>query len=519
MPTVGSLDKKMRAYRRGPPSADWSTFLTRLADPTVEYVRAPAGVHDVGIGINIGTSNKVVDCRDCIFTVTDPTYQPFVISSTGVATLANEKQCQGLIDETTDRVTVLDPVFLATISVGDYHILRLGVQSFDPQEPNYSCLREVIAIEDDVVVYDRAFGYACPTWDSEAELEADTIYDDRVGPWGVFSGTGYFQRGLGLDHGIRTIDNLVTDVLVRDLTLKYDGNEIMYGAWGILIGTSRRVRLEQSQIINPHGSAVHLFFGNDTVIDGLSITGTGRGAPFGGATKTNIAVAISSWSSFNCNFRNVQLNGVDCDLFNFESGNRQMIFDGCGVDETFLPGFPASPTIGSYGPGDVVINDLTIDISQPTNSRLFPAYLNEVDLNRLTIATEAFPDSFLWEGRGNYDGVFTWAGRRFSAPEVVVTDFTAIPQNIPIPYPEGIIMTCTFTILSRDGFQSFSIGGDPFQNNPGALVFSKTDVENQIPAGETYSAYRTRLAGHRIYRVSGSGNAPVSMSTRMMRLI
>lgn len=516
MPAFASSNKRFSALRYGVPAADWSTFLAQVADPTVRYVRAPQGMFDVGAGLNIAQSNKIINFRGCLLTVTDPTYQPVIISSSTVA--ATEKQCTGTVDETTDRITVLDGIFAAGVAIGDNHIIRLGVQDFDPQEPQYSCIRRVVAKEGSVLIYDEPFGYDCPVYASEAALEAVTNYPERVGPWGLNTDTGWFQRGLGTDHGIRTIGTLAENILIEELSLRYDGNERMFGAWGILVGASRGVTLRQCHVNNPHGSALHLYFANDCLIDGMSVTGTGRGAPFGGTVKTNIAVAVSSWASYNCDINNVNLDCEDVDLFNFESGNRQMRSSDCRINSTF-GAFPVSPSVGFYGPGDVSVTNLRINIAQYTNSRLFPAYLNETDLINMVIETAAAPDVLLWQGKGNYLGGFTWGSNEFSAPETVVTDFTAIPSNVPIPYPDGIIMECTFTILSRDGFQSFSIGGDPFVANPGALVFSKTADQNQIAAGVTYSQYRATLASHRVYRTGGSGNAPVSMSCKVMRLI
>jgi len=517
MPAFASSNKRFSSLRYGVPAADWSTFLSQLADTSIKYVRAPVGTFDVGDGVTIAGSDRIIEGRGCIMTVANPTIQPFTVTSDDVS--ATEKQATGTITDSTDRVTVLDGAFLTSIQVGDTHLIRLGVQAFDPQEPHYSVLCTVAGKSGSEVIYDQPFGHACTVYASEAALEAITDYPERVGPWGLNVSTGWFQRGLGTDHGIKTIGTLAQNIEVNGFSLRYDGNEQSYGAWGFLIGSTRNVRLNQTSVNNPHGSAVHLYLATEAKIDGLSITGTGYSDPFNTGAKTTLAVAVSSWSSFGCTMSNIQMNGADCTLYNFESGNREMLFEDCRIEQSFNPGFTGTPSLGSYGPGDVVLNRLKVNISQHSNSRLFVAYYNETDMSNMNVETEELPDTFLWQGKGNFIDGFIWGSRSFSAPEIVVTDFTATPTNVPVPYPEGIVMECTFTILDRAGFTNFSVGVDPFVNNPGALVFSKLATDNQIAAGVSYDQYRTSLASHRIYRTGGSGDAPVSMSCKVMRLI
>lgn len=497
--------------------ANWSAFLAALADTSIKYVRAPQGEFDVGSGVEFYGSDRVIDGRGCVLTVANPTIKPFTVTSSDVS--ATEKQATGTISDSTDRVTVLDGAFLSSIQVGDHHLVRLGVQEFDPQEPHYSVLRTVAAIEGSVVIYDEPFGHACFVYASYEALEAVTNYPERVGPWGLNTDTGWFQRGLGADHGIKTIGSLAQNIEVNEFALKYDGNEQSYGAWGFLIGSTRNVRLNQTSVYNPHGSAVHLYIASEAKINGLSITGTGYSDPFNTGVKTTLAVAVSSWSSYGCEMTNVQLNGADCTLYNFESGNRVMSFVDCGIDQTFNTGFTGSPSLGSYGPGDVLIDRLKVNISQPANSRLFVAYYNETEISNMHIETVATPDSFLWQGKGDFTEGFLWADDEFSAPEQVETQFSCAPPHTSIPYPSGIIMECTFSITSRDGFTSFNVGGDPFVDNPGATVFSKTDAQNQIAANKSYAEYRATLATHLVYRETGSGSSVVTMTTKVMRLV
>lgn len=514
MPITATVDKRVTAFRKPTPVANWSTFVAALADTSIKYVRAPAGTYDLGSGISIAGQDRVIDCEGSIFTVNDTVLLPLVIQSENVAGLANEKQCQGEISSATDSVTVVDSAFAATISIGDYHVIRLGVQWYDPQEPNYSCIRRVVGKTGNVLTYDRPFGYSCQVFADYDELKAGTIYDDRVGPWGETSETGAFQRGLGTDHGIRTIGTLARGIVLRNCTILYDGTERMYGAWGVWAHACRDVKIENLTLINPHGSAIHYFLVDGGHIDGAHIGGTGRGAPFGGTTKTNSAVAFSSWSSLDCVTDRLMVDATDCDLYNFEAGNRAMVFNDCRIKNA-LPTLTASPSIGSYGPGDVTINRLKVNMDNRKNSRLFPSYLNETVLHNLNIETEALPDTFIWVGKGQFLSGFTWYGQRFTAPEVVVVEFTASSPNTVIPYPDGIIMECSWTILDRTGFTSWSIGGDPFSENPGALTFAKSVAQNQISVNETYASYRARIEAHRIYR--SSGTAPVTMTCKVMR--
>ena len=517
MPAFASTNKRFSALRRGTPAANWSTFLAQLADTSIKYVRAPEGTFDVGTGIEFYGSVRVIDGRGCILTVASPTIKPFTVTSDSVA--ANEKQATGTITDSTDRVTVLDGAFLASITVGDNHLIRLGVQEFDPQEPHYSVLRTVVGKSGSVVIYDQPFGHACTVYASEAALEAATNYPDRVGPWGLNQATGWFQRGLGTDHGIKTIGTLAQNVEVNEFSLRYDGNEPMYGAWGFLVGSTRNVRLNQISVHNPHGSAVHLYLATDAQVNGLSITGTGRSDPFNTGAKTTVATAVSSWSSFGCAMRDVHLDCTDVKLMDFESGNREMSFTDCRINASYNTDYDAQPNLGAYGPGDLLLERLRVNITPARSSQMFVAYYNETEISNLTIETAATPDAFLWQGKGDFTGGLTWASDQFSAPETVITQFSCSPPHTSIPYPDGIIMECTFSIVSRTGFSSFNIGGDPFVDNPGATTFAKTDTQNQIAANKTYAEYRATLASHLIYREMGSGSATVTMTTKVMRLI
>ena len=517
MPIAASTDRRLTTYRRGTPAANWSAFVAALADTSIKYVRAPQGTFDVGDGIEFYGSDRYIDGRGCILTVASPTIKPFTVTSDNVA--ANEKQATGTISDSTDRITVLDGAFLASINVGDNHLVRLAVQEFDPQEPHYSVLRTVVGKSGSVVIYDQPFGHACTVYASEAALEAVTNYPDRVGAWGLNQATGWFQRGLGTDHGIKTIGTLAQNVEVNEFSLRYDGNEPMYGAWGFLVGSTRNVSLNQISVHNPHGSAVHLYLATDAQINGLSITGTGRSDPFNTGAKTTVAVAVSSWSSYGCAISDVHLDCTDVQLMNFESGNRVMSFTDCRINASYSTDYAAQPNLGAYGPGDLILERLSVNITPARSSQMFVAYYNETTISNLTIETAAMPDTFLWEGKGHFTGGLTWASDEFSAPEEVVVQFFCSPPHTSIPYPDGIIMTCTFSITSRTGFTSFNVGGDPFVDNPGATTFSKTDAQNQIASNKTYAEYRTTLGTHLIYRETGSGSSTVTMTMQVMRLV
>lgn len=514
MPAVQSYNGKVTAYRRGTRSADWSTFVADCADLTKKYVRAPAGTHDVGAGLVIKGQDRLIEFDGCILTVNTPTT---LLALTLSSTSPNiEKQASATITTETRTLTVLDGDFAATVSPGDAHFVRIGVQSFDPQEPYYSVLRFVESVNGSEITYTEAFGIEPPVYASEAALEAVTGYPNRVGPWGTLQ-DGFFARGLGTDHGVRAISYLSQNVTLRNVTIKYAGTETMYGAWGITIGLTLGCRVEEPLIVNPHGSAIHCLYSTDAVIDRPVVTGTGRAAPFGGTTKTNWAVLWTAWASTDCTLMNGIMDTTDCEGMNFESGYRGLV-----IQDTLLRninggqvGVSPSPHFGAFGPGDILYNRVSVDMV-PASSGLI-TYSYDTEIRNLIIVRDELPDFFQWDGqKGDFTGGMTWGSATFSAPEQVVVDFSVVTANGPIPYPEGVIMECTFTITDRSKFTSFNVSGsDPFQQNPGQLTFSKTVAANQIAFGKTYAQYRSDLAAHRIYTQNGGG--PVSMEVKIMR--
>lgn len=517
MPALSSPDRKVTHYRRGARSADWSTFLSDLADTSKKYVRAPAGEFEVTSTITIRGEDRLIDMDGCILDVDDLTIQPMVISSVSNA----EENATGTIDANTRTLTITDSDFLATIQVGDHHFIRIGVQTFDPQEPLYSVLRHVESIEGSVVTYDSAFGIASPVYATEAELEALTQYPERVGPWGVLiplQDGDYFGRGLGQDHGIRAITTLTRNITIRNMVLRYDGTEEMYGAWGLLVGMSEGVRIENLLVINPHGSAVHWYFAQGCVLDGMVVNGIGRGDPFNEGFNAVYAVMVTGWSANDCQLINSILDGTDIELSNFESGCRRLTFQDVLVRNVHSGTTDSNPHFGFFGPGDILYDRISVDIAA-ASSRLI-TYSWDSEIRNLNILTAAMPDTIQWDGvKGDFTGGLTWADETFSAPEQVVVDFSVLTPNGAIPYPDGIIMECTFAISDRSKFTNFNVSGsDPFvASAPDGLVFSKIATANQIAFGKTYAQYRADLATHRIYTQNGGG--AVSMEVKIMRRV
>lgn len=516
MPALSSPDRKVTHYRRGERSADWATFLSDLADTSKPYVRSPAGTYDVGAGLVIKGQGRLIEFDECVLTVNTPTT---ILAVTISSTSPNiEKQASATVTTETRTLTALDGDFAATVSPGDAHFVRIGVQEFDPQEPYYSVLRFVESVNGSDITYTEPFGIEPPTYADEDELRAATNYDIRVGPWGTIQG-GFFARGLGTDHGIRVVEYLTKDITVRNVTIKYAGTETMYGAWGVTIGLTQRCQVDNALIINPHGSAIHCLYSTDAVIDCPVAIGTGRAAPFGGTVKTNWAVLWTAWASNNCTLMNGIMDTVDCEGMNFESGYRGLV-----IQDTLLRnidggmvGVSPSPHFGAFGPGDVLYNRVSVDIAA-ASSRLI-TYSYDTEIRNLNILTAAMPDTIQWDGaKGDFTGGMRWADDVFSAPEQQVVNFSVTTPSGAIPYPDGIIMECTFTITDRSKFTSFNVSGsDPFQQNPGALVFSKIATANQIAFGKTYAQYRTDLGTHRIYTQNGGG--AVSMEVKIMRRV
>lgn len=521
MPALTSPDRSITVYRPTARAADWSTFLTQLADSSRRYVRAPAGTFDVGAGLTISRGDLHVDFRGCVLTVQDPTLIPVTVASATEA--IPEHQIVGEVTGgVTSQFTSPETDWLATVQAGDDHLIRVGVQKYDPQEPLYTVIRTVAAVEGGTITYSVPLPKTQPVYASEAELEALTDYPERVGPWGIYSGSGttvpdgFFQRGLGLDHGVRKITSLADDVVIDELSLIYDGDERMYGAWGIYVFTSRRVTLNRCHVYNPQGSALHMWFAQDAVINGFSVGGVGRGAPFGGTSKTNYGVAVTAWASNDCTINDIVVDGTDIELCNFESGCENIVFNRGLIRNVHGGTVVSSPHFGAFGPGKVTFDGTSVDIAA-ASSRMI-TFVYETYLKNINILTEAMPDTVQWDGlKGIWQEGLTWNGIEFSAPEEVDVVFTPVAPNSAIPYPEGIIMEATWTLSTRDGFSSFNLGGsDPFQQNPGDLVFSATVAQLQIAFGTTYAQYLASLASDLIYSTSPS---EVTMRVKIMRRI
>lgn len=522
MPALSSPDRKVTHYRRGTRSADWATFLADCNDLTKKYVRAPVGTFQVTSVNYVGIrgQGKTIDFDGAILTLDDVVTMPVVIQSDSPNI---EKQATATVTAETRTLTALDSDFVATVQPGDSHFVRIGVQKYDPQEPLYSRIRFVESIDGNDITYDKPFGIEADVYASEAALEAVTGYPERVGPWGTYSGSGttvpngFFQRGLGYDHGIRAVSNLAQDITLRNLVILYDGTERMYGAWSVVVGLSLRVHIENCLVVNPHGSAVHYFYTEDTLIDRFVAMGTGRGAPFGGTVKTNWGVMLSGWASNSSTFQNGILYGTDIEMCNFESGCRDLVIKDTYVRnrESGTPGVNTSTHFGAYGPGNVLFDNISVDIT-PGSSRMWTyAYDNEI--RDLKILTDELPDYLDWVGnKGRITGTLQWGSHLFSEVEEVVVDFSVTTANGPIPYPEGIIRGAVWEIQDRSKFTSFNVfASDPFQANNPDLTFSTLIEKFAIPFGRTYAQYRSGLADHRIYTQNGGG--PIRVTLSIMR--
>lgn len=518
MPALTSPDRSITVYRPTARAADWSTFLTQLADSSRRYVRAPAGTFDVGAGLTISRGDLHVDFRGCTLTVDTSIIKPVTISSDLAVT---EHQAQGTVTGgVTNSLTIVDSGFAATVQVGDHHLVRVGVQVFDPQEPLYSVVRHVTAIEGNVVTYDEPLPKTQTVYADYDALRALTASaeDEKVGPWGDFSTpNNYFMRGLGQDHGIRVASYLTSDLTLDDMTIIYDGDEIMYGAWGLLIGCTERVIVNNYNVINPHGSGLHWYFAQKSKVNKMHVSGQGRAAPFGpSATPDSYAVAVTGWASNDCEINDLTLSATDVELCNFESGCEDIRINRGVIANIHSGTVNANPHFGAFGPGKCTFDGVSIDIAA-ASSRLI-TFVYETYIKNLIILTAAMPDTVQWDGqKGTWQEGLTWNGIEFSAPEEVDVVFTPVAPNSAIPYPEGIIMEATWTLSTRTGFSSFNLGGsDPFQNNPGELVFSATATALQIAAGTTYAQYLASLASDLIYSTSPS---EVTMRVKIMRRI
>lgn len=459
--------------------------------------------------LEIRQSNITIDLTNTIIEPIYPNYQPLIIGST-VEPL--EIMGEGLIGPTTNYLFCNSP----NINRGDLLVIKAGVNTSDPYEAETTFFMKVIDKIDDMLVFDKYFDRAIKVYSSYDELISKTKYVDRVGPW-KHIGSAY-QRGLGLTHGLKKIVSPVENVTIINPTIVWPSKSRLYGAWAASLHFCRNINIYNMTVRNPCGSSIHFNWADNCNIDGLKVSGIGRSAPYGPDTQLNSTTSspiISSWGAINCSVRRADIDGDNLSLINLEAGSHNLLFDDIMLKSTKPLNQRMDPQFGKYGPGQVTISNLSLDLPV-SPSIIFPAGLTDTIIENLSIKGSVVPDWFSW-GRGNYTGKFRLGDREFGPPEDIEFSFRANKDGFEIPYPQGIVMGAQIVLESRDGIRNITTPNECFLNQSG-LILDVDPTSYTLKINNSYEDYRNQLRFHRIWmKQYSSSNIRVRAKIMTMR--
>lgn len=497
-------------------SAEFSEFLRQLADPDVAYVRCPAGEWCVSKSILVQRSNVVVDFDGATIVPVDGLFMPLRV----VGELeGKEWHATGVVGSGT-RGLSLDPAESFPVAVGDVHRVGIGVNFSDPNESQYVAIRRVVAVDNGIVQYDRPFGIAAQQFESFERLSQLSGYPEKVGPWGPGSVYGSQQlRGLGTDHGIRAIRKPADRVTILRPRIVWPEGSRLYGTWGVNLAFCRDCIVLDAEVVNPCGSAVHLWWCENCVVTGLKLSGDGGGNPWIHKVPpgvTDAANAVSAWGAVDARISRVAIRSTNTSLLNFEAGCRGIEIRNCDIATTWAQGVRTAPQFGIYGPGSVSVESITID-NEVRSSSMWPGWLADTTFRDLRFVRPQLPDWISWSNSGKHIGPLQWGEHRFGSIETVEFSFTPDRDGFSIPYPEGVVKSAEFQVADWTGVRAVNV-----KNNYTGTAASTVvpDVGSyQLRVGDTYQQYRQQLAGHRVWIVRGATVQPIKVKCQIMKAI
>lgn len=497
-------------------SAEWAEFLRQLADPDVPYVQCPAGEWRVSKSILIQRSNVTVDFDGATIVPVNGLFMPIrVLGDVDM----KERHATGTVLETT-RSLQLDPADPFPVAVGDLHRVGCGVNYSDPNECQFVTLRQVVSVDGTTVIYDRPFGVRAHVYESLERLVHLSGYPEKVGPWGPGNAYGSQQkRGLGTDHGIMRISKPADRVVLIRPKIQWPEGSRLYGSWGINLAFCRDCVVLDAEVINPCGSAVHLWWCENCVVSGLRTSGNGGGNPWihrEPPVVTGAAIAVSAWGAVAAKISRVTIESTNTSLLNFEAGCRSVDIRNSRIATSWSPHVQRTPQFGIYGPGAVTVSQVTI-VGDVVSSSLFPGWLDDVTFRDIRFVSWQMPDWLSWVKFGKHIGPMQWGEDRFGPIEDIEFSFVPQKDGFAVPYPDGLITSAEFRLTSWDGIRHLGIRdnylpGDSLSVAPNPEVY-------QVQLGHTYAKYRQQLAAHRVWIQPGAAVQPIKVKCQIMKAI
>lgn len=496
-------------------NSKWNSFLGELADPTKPYVQCPEGEWKINKPIIINRSDVTVNFEGATIVPVDGLYMPIRVFGD---LNKMEWHATGTILADT-RELALDTSESMPVKVGDVHRVGIGVNYHDPNESEYVAIRKVVNVNGNTVSYDQAFGIEADIFESYDRLIQLSGYPEKVGSWGPNNVYGSQQkRGLGTDHGIRIISSPADRVILIRPKIVWPEGSRLYGSWGINLAFCRGCIILNAEVVNPCGSAVHLWWCEQCVVSGLKVSGNGGGNPWihkVPVVVTDAAISVSAWGAVDSKISRVVQTSTNTSFINFEAGSRGVDIRNCMLSTSFDPMVRSAPQFGVYGPGSVFIKDVSVNL--PTrSSSLFPGWLDDVQFSNLRILSDNIPDWLSWRNSGKHIGPMEWGNNKFGPVDTVEFSFIPDRDGYSIPYPEGIVIESTIHLQSRDNIRGITTPSECFNNTDG-LVLTPVYTSYQIRIGDTYEQYRQQLSGHKIWIVRGSVVQSVTVKCKIMK--
>jgi hypothetical protein len=451
-----------------------------LADPAARCVELPAGrfrVSSATDSVAPKRSNLRITGRDTTL-VPDGYSLPVNVWCDPIQNddgSRREIRATGTITATTDSLAVDDA---SGLTVGDRVLLRYGVNSSDPAEPEGQVWLTVAAIEGTTIYFTLPINRTPRVFDSYKQLGTLSGYQEKTGDWQNLGGS--YNRGLGLDHGIVTFSGgqPISDVSIEGVTVEWPAEHVpVAGDTSFVAQWCERVTFRDVTVINPRGNCVRLCACDDSGFDGLAIRGDAK-ADAGGGNITHSAI-IDLWGGNGCHARSIRAEGADLLLLNAQAGSLNFRLDDWSlrtVNRINVPGVQ----FGAYGPHPgLAIDNGCLDV--PTNTfTLIPGNGTPM-IGPITFPSDV--PGYLQLPRERWLGPIHIGSRSFGPPRYVRCEFMSGYHGgaIPAAIPRGLYVSGNVVLPSRVGIENVTPAD--FSAQPADALTIPLTAFAQVPPG------------------------------------